>query len=194
MISDEELMQQVQHESHVAYTVLVKRYQPRLYKFVFRYTRNHQDAEDIIQETFLRVYRGRSGYRRIARFSTWLYTIALNLAKSHYRKNSKMVMMSIHSREDEEEQEVPELSDQHFYPDELTDNTLMMSRLYRAIDMLPEEFREVILMRDLYELTYDEIESITGLPMGTVKSRISRGRSRLQDIMRNYAPSGKIAV
>ncbi len=194
MISDEELMQQVQHENHVAYTILVKRYQPRLYKFVFRYTRNHQDAEDIIQETFLRVYRGRGGYRRIARFSTWLYTIALNLAKSHYRKNSKMVMMSIHSREDEQEHEVPELSDQHFYPDELTDNTLMMSRLYQAIETLPAEFREVILMRDLYELTYEEIESITGLPMGTVKSRISRGRSRLQDIMRSYAPAAKIAV
>lgn len=193
MKSDEELMTLVQCNNQQAYELLVERYHLRLCRFIFRYTRNDQDAEDIAQETFLRVYRCRKSYRRIAKFSTWLYTIALNLTKSHYRKNSRVVVISINAKDDTD-REPMELSDLRNQPDEHTEFNLLKDDLSRAIDMLSNEYREVILLREIYELSYEEIARITDLPMGTVKSRISRGRHRLQDMLYYYRPGEAISV
>ncbi len=193
MISDEELMERVQRDHTESFELLVDRYQLRLCKFIFRYTRNYQDAEDLAQETFLRVYRCRKAYRRIAKFSTWLYTIALNLTKSHHRKHSKVVVISINSKEDKD-RELPELFDSKTQPDEFTDLNMLKGRVEQAIELLPRDYRQVILMREIYELSYEEISNITGLPMGTVKSRISRGRSRLQHMLHHHKPGRFVSV
>ena len=88
-LSDEDLMGYVQKGREAAFSELVIRYKDRLHNFLFRYTQNHKDCEDLVQETFLRVHKSRHSYERIAKFSTWMYTIAINLAKSLYKKKKK---------------------------------------------------------------------------------------------------------
>src|SRR5690625_4146958 len=106
-LSDEDLMEQFQQGTVQAFNILVSRYKDRLHNFLYRYTRNHEDCEDLVQETFLRVHRSRHSYERIAKFSTWMYTIALNLAKSLYKKSQRMQRVSIH--EDPEDSESREM-------------------------------------------------------------------------------------
>ena len=183
-LSDEEVMQKFQSGYDKAFDVLVKRYQNRIHNFLYRYTHNDLDAEDLTQETFYRLYKCRNSYECIAKFSTWLYTIANNLARSHYKKNSRMPSVSIQTGYDSdgEEQEI-ELSDFNNIPDSVVQSSMNMELLEKALNRLPAEFKEMIVLRDIQNLTYEEIEQITGLAMGTVKSRINRGRVRLQKML-----------
>lgn len=183
-LTDEEVMQKFQSGYDRAFDVLVKRYQNRIHNFLYRYTHNDLDAEDLTQETFYRLYRCRNSYECIAKFSTWLYTIANNLARSHYKKTSRMPSVSIQTgyETDGEEHEI-ELSDYNNIPDDVVQSSMNMELLEKALNKLPAEFKEMIVLRDIQNLTYEEIEQITGLAMGTVKSRINRGRVRLQKML-----------
>lgn len=185
-LSDEDLMESFQSGYEQAFNVIMARYQERLHNFLFRYTRNHLDCQDLVQETFLRVYRCRNSYERIARFSTWLYTIAGNLAKTQFKKSSRMTMNSLSGYGDDErdEQEI-EISDWTYVPDQEVEEQINIEHLMKALDRIPAEFKDVVIMRDVQNLTYEEIEQITGLAMGTVKSRINRGRVRLQKLLKN---------
>jgi len=145
-------------------------------------------SQDLLQETFLLVYRNRHSYRPIAKFSTWLYTIAGNLARSEYRKRKSRRMYSIQlvNRDNEEYQLA--IPDESFSPDRHTESTLQDKYIQKALDQIPPYFREVVVLRDIQQLAYDEIAKITGLPMGTVKSRINRGRTRLQVLLKDIYP------
>lgn len=185
-MSDEDLMELFQGDYEPAFNELVSRYQDRVHNFIYRYTHNHQDCEDIVQETFLRVYRSRHSYERIARFSTWLYTIAINLAKSHYKKKKRMPKVSIHKDPSDPNDFEMVMPDKGLTPDDVLHEKLCMEEVEKALAEIPEDFREVVVLRDLQQLTYEEIADITDLPMGTVKSRINRGRSKLQDLIESY--------
>ena len=188
-LDDEDLMAQFQAGTVEAYDLLVERYKDPLTTYIYRFLGDRKECEDLLQETFLRVYRNRHSYRRIAKFSTWLYTIAGNLARSEYRKRKRRRLYSIQSvNRDEEEYEV-EIPDETFSPDRHTESTIQDRYIQEALRMIPEEFREVVVLRDVQQLAYEEIAEITGLPMGTVKSRINRGRTKLQVLLRDiYAP------
>lgn len=170
-----------------AYTVIVNRYRERIHQFVFRYTKNHLDSEDLVQETFLRVFRSRNSYERIARFSTWLFTIAQNLIRNQYKRSQRMHMVSLSQTDDQEQETTLDLPDTGISVDEQLHLSMTMSQLEKSLEAIPSEFREVLVMRDVQQLTYEEITDITRLPMGTVKSRINRGRARLHDLMGTYA-------
>jgi RNA polymerase sigma factor (sigma-70 family) len=186
-LSDEELMEQFQTGAVDAFSVLVERYKDRLHNFLYRYTRNHQDCEDLVQETFLRVHRSRHSYQRIARFSTWMYTIALNLAKSLYRKSQRMQLMSIHEDPSDPESREMMIEDKSILPDQELHEKMGVSDLEKALDQLTDEYREAVILRDIQQLSYEEIAEITDTAMGTVKSRINRGRLQLQDILTEYS-------
>ncbi len=174
-----------------AYNILVDRYSERLMHYLFGFLGDKKRCEDLLQETFLRVHRNRHSYQRIAKFSTWLYTIAGNLARSEYRKQKRRYMYSIQSvSRDSEEYEMP-LPDETFLPDKYTESALQDKTIQDALNILPSNFREVIILRDIQQLAYDEIATITGLPMGTVKSRINRGRSKLKQLLKNIYPFDK---
>lgn len=185
-ISDEDLMEYLQAGHEKAFSELVKRYKDRLHNFLYRYTHNHQDCEDLVQETFLRVYRSKHSYERIARFSTWMYTIALNLARSLYKKKQRMTTVSIHKDPNDPEDRSMPLEDKEILPDRELQEKMSMELLEKALMELNEDFREVVVLRDIQQMTYEEIAEITDTPMGTVKSRINRGRAHLQDILRGY--------
>ena len=188
--SDEDLMEYFQEGKEPAFNELVKRYKDRLHNFLFRYTHNHQDCEDLVQETFLRVHKSKQSYERIAKFSTWMYTIALNLAKSLYKKKQRMHKVSIHKDETNPDDYEMLIEDTNVLPDQELHQKLSLEKLEKALMTLQDEFREVVVFRDLQQLSYEEISEITNVPMGTVKSRINRGRAQIAALIENYADLG----
>ncbi len=185
-LTNEDLMENFQQGCEQSFNILVKRFKDRLHNFLYRYTHNHHDCEDLVQETFLRVYRSRQSYERIAKFSTWMYTIALNLARSLYKKNKRMSMVTIHKDESDPDDREMKLEDTAILPDGSLHQKMCMNHLEKVLPKLNEDFREVVLLRDMQQLSYDEVAEITELPMGTVKSRINRGRAQLQELLKTY--------
>ncbi len=188
LMSDEDLIGQFQAGTVEAFNILVDRYSERLMHYLHGFLSDRELCEDLLQETFLRLYRNRHSYQPIAKFSTWLYTIAGNLARSEYRKRKHRRMYSIQSVNlDNEEYELA-IPDESLSPDRRTESTLQDKYIQKALDQVPPAFREVVVLRDIQQLAYDEIAKITGLPMGTVKSRIHRGRTKLQVLLKDIYP------
>ena len=176
--SDEQLMARFQKGDENAYIELVNRYRDRLLNFVYNYMGDFEISEDIVQDTMLKLYQKKHYYREIAKFSTWLYTIAKNLANTEFRKKKqrKITLLSQISRDDKP-YDIP--ADQPETDQEIQSD--IANRIIRkAIDGLTEKFKTVILLRDIQELSYEDISSIIGVPIGTVKSRINRARLQLQ--------------
>ncbi len=187
-LPDEDLMELFQGGYDEAFSVIVTRYRERIHQFIFRYTKNHLDSEDLVQETFLRVFRSRNSYERIARFSTWLFTIARNLIRNQYKRSQRMQMVSLTQTDDHDQEMTIDLPDTGISVDEQLHLSMTMAHLQKSLDAIPADFRDVLVMRDVQQLTYEEIMEVTRLPMGTVKSRINRGRARLHELMGTFAP------
>lgn len=181
--SDEELIRRFQNDDLLAYDIIVNRYKDQLLNFAYRFLNNTEEAEDVVQETFLRLFRNRHAYRQIAKFSTWIYTIAGNLAKTELRKRKrrKLVAISEMGFEDKEY----EIEDELANTERDADSALMEKIIQKAIDELPFRFKQVIILRDIQELSYDEIGSILRIPLGTVKSRVNRARLKLQSRLKD---------
>ena len=185
--SDEDLIERFQRGDLYAFDLIVKRYKDQLLNFVFRFVGNQEEAEDIVQETFLRVYRKRHAYKRVAKFSTWIYTIAGNLARTELRRRKRRRLFSVSDMGFEDKDF--EISDEAYNPEDRAHGILQEEIIQHEIENLSPKFREVILLRDVQELSYEEISKIVKVPIGTVKSRVNRGRlklqSKLKDLMRN---------
>lgn len=178
-ITDEELIEKFQNGDVYSFDMLVKRYKDQLMNFVYRFLGNVQEAEDVVQDTFLRVYRNRHAYRRVAKFSTWIYTIAGNLAKTELRKRKRRKLFSLTDLgfdEKEFELESPDLN-----PEASVHNTMQDDIIQSEIQKLSPKFKQVILLRDVQGLSYEEIAVIINTPLGTVKSRVNRARLKLQE-------------
>ncbi|HMB40553.1 MAG TPA: sigma-70 family RNA polymerase sigma factor [Balneolaceae bacterium] len=191
-MSDEDVMEQLQNGVIPAFDIIVHRFKDRLHNFLYRYTHNHEDCEDLVQETFLRVYKSRQSYKRIAKLSTWIYTIALNLAKTMYKKKQRMKTFSIHEDESNPDDRAFDIEDTTILQDEKLHLKNSMVELEKALAELNDDFREAIVLRDIQQLSYEEISDITDTPMGTVKSRINRARQQLQETIGNYVYSETI--
>ncbi|MEK7729237.1 MAG: sigma-70 family RNA polymerase sigma factor [candidate division KSB1 bacterium] len=178
-VSDEDLIERFQQGDASAYDQIVRRYKDQLLNFVFRFLAISEEAEDVVQETFLRVYRNRFAYTRVAKFSTWIYTIAGNLARTELRRRKRRRLISLSSDMGLEDRDF-EISDEVFNPETYVDSALQEELIQREISKLTPKFREVIILRDVQELSYEEISKIIRVPIGTVKSRVNRARLRLQ--------------
>ncbi len=181
--TDEELIARFQNGDEYAFEEIVHRYKDRLLNFVFRFLGQIDEAEDIVQDTFLKVYKNRDAYENIARFSTWIYTIAGNLAKTELRKRKRRRVFSISRMGvDEKEYEIPSTGKS---PEENTEGNFNEKMIQAAIEKLPEKFRTVIILRDIQELSYDDISKIIGVPLGTIKSRVNRARLKLRELLKD---------
>ena len=175
---DEELIAQFQRGNENAYIELVNRYRDKLINFVFGFLGDAELAEDVVQDTMLKLYEKKHYYREIAKFSTWLYTIARNQANSEFRKRKRMKISYLSQMtKQEQDYEIKDLG-----PDlnKKLQNQFLEKRIRNAIQKLPEHFKSVIILRDIQELSYDTISEIVGVPLGTVKSRINRARIQMQ--------------
>ena len=176
--TDERLMSLFQAGDENAYIVLVNRYKDKLINFIYHYLKDSESAEDVVQETMIKLYQKKHYYKEIAKFSTWLYTIAKNLANTELRKrkNRKTTLLSQFSNDDKT-YEIPS-DDLEIGQQVQTD--VVNEIIKDAVNQLSEKFKIVIILRDIQEISYEEISGIIGVPIGTVKSRINRARLQLQ--------------
>ena len=176
--TDEQLIARFQSGDERAYIELVNRYRDRLINFVYPFLGDFEQAEDVVQETMLKLYEKKHYYREIAKFSTWIYTIARNLANTELRKKKRRKTTHIsRMTKDDRQYDIPAVQADL---NQNLQNEFIRERIHAAIKELPEHFKNVIILRDIQELSYDDISNIVGVPLGTVKSRINRARLQLQ--------------
>lgn len=182
--SDEELIASFQNGNEQAYIELVRRYRDRLMTFVFRFLGDSDLSEDIVQDTMLKVYTHKHYYKEIAKFSTWIYTIAGNLAKTELRKRKrrKITLLS-QMNTDDRTYEIPSTD---LKSEDKIQGEFAEKKIQKAILQLPLHFRTVVILRDIQELSYEEISNIVDVPLGTVKSRINRARLQLQQSLKEF--------
>lgn len=180
--TDEQLILMLQIDEDIkAFDEIVLRYKDRIINFIFQYTNNRDDAEDLAQDSFLKLYRYRDKYKEIAKFSTWFYTIVINTVRNNYNRGKNFIPVSF---EDMDESDL-ETGDNIYYSDEFDnadEKEKKIECLKKAFDMLDNTFKEIILLRYTEGLEYEKISEILGIPSGTVKSRINRGREHLKNI------------
>ena len=180
-LSDHQLMEAVAHGHEEAFAEILSRYRDRITNFIFRFLNNREDAMDLAQETFVRLYFAAGRYHRGYAFSTYLYRIAANLAISEIRRRKRQRIFSLNgffaSDDDEKDLDPPDNAD---LPDRQLEADFRSRAIGRAIASLPEKYRLPIVLRDVEGLAYEEVAEILGLGLGTTKSRISRGRAMLR--------------
>ena len=181
-LSDEKLILRFQEGDINAYNELVKRYKDRLLNFVFRYFNNREQAEDVVQDTLIKLYTHASYYKNIAKFSTWIFTIAKNNALTELRKNKRKQTDSLWT----DDGKVIDINSNDQTLDKRVQNEIAVDQLNKFLDEIPENFRMAVVLRDFQELSYDEISKILEIPIGTIKSRINRGRIQLAEKMKHF--------
>ena len=185
-LSDEELVARYLEGEERAFQVLADRYEPRLRHFVYRSIGDEDRAGDLVQETFVRVYRHLHRFDPTKKFSTWIYTIASNLAKNELRNRSRSPMVlfqTLTKRWEDEDGRTLEWEDTSYLPDELARKRDLRERVEEAVEELPEHHREVFVLREMEGKSYEEIAELTDTKLGTVKSRLNRARNRFAEII-----------
>ncbi len=168
---DFRLMRAIQKGDMVAFNEMVDRYKDRLMNVISRMLSSQEEAEDIVQETFVRVYQHRQSFNFKHCFSTWIYTICLNLARNELRKRKKFKFFDIYDMQGSERE----------FAVEAKIPTRLPEALDKAIRELPEKYRLAFILRDVEEMAYDEVAKVLSVPLGTVKSRVNRARLMLRE-------------
>jgi len=168
-----------------AFGELVERYQNRLLNFIYRTTGDRERAEDLVQETFIRVYRHLHRFDQTKKFSTWIYTISSNLAKNELRNRSRnpLVLFQTLMKNRDADTRPLEWEDNTYRPDDLFRKRHLKSQVDAAVDQLPEHHRTVFILREMEGKTYEEIADITATNLGTVKSRLNRARNNFAQLI-----------
>lgn len=182
-VSDHQLIDAVRGGDEEAFAEIVSRYRNPITNYLYRFLNDYEDAVDLAQETFVRVYFALDRYHTGFAFSTYIYRIATNLAISELRRRKRRQILSLtglFQREDDEPAEF-QPPDKRPLPDVELVESERDKTISKAIAALPPKYRVPILLRDIEGLSYDEIASIMGLGLGTTKSRINRGRGLLKE-------------
>lgn len=177
--AEEELIQQALAGHSHAYGQLVERYQDRLYSAMLHVVGSHDEAEDVVQDSFVQAYVKLNTFQGNSRFFTWLYRIAFNNALS--RRRRRRADMSI-----EQSREVSggEPEDRQEAPDEPLMRNERISMVKAAMAKLTEEHRHILVLREMQDMAYEDIAEILSINIGTVRSRLSRARNQLHDILK----------
>ena len=183
-LSDEELILDFQkNDNEKAFEILIQRFKNPLTNYVYRFLGDYDSCVDVVQETFIKVYRYKDNYSSVAKFSTWLYTIAGNLARTEYKRSRRRNLFSINSYGEENKSfEIPDESNR---PDVEVDANMKREIIQKALLKVRDSYREAVILRDIQGLSYEEIAKIIGIEVGTVKSRINRGRAELQKLLKH---------
>ena len=185
-LDDLELIKSILDGNKNNFAELVRRYQNKVFSTVLRMCRSREDAEDISQEVFLKVYSGLPRFRADSNFSTYLYKVAMNTAIDHLRRRGSTIdTVSLYKDSDDGVYTI-EPEDPSPSPLAVFEAGERAAILKSAIDALPANHREMIILRDVQGLTYEDIGKILDLGEGTVKSRINRARVRLRRDLENY--------
>ena len=196
---DDELMKQCQQGDMEAFDLIVRRNQVSLVNFIARFLRDPDTAEDLAQETFVRMFKAIKRYKSgTAKFSTWMYHIASNLCKNELRNRGRRGRFFVDSVTTESslgleptEDDLIATAPAHvsLQPSNQLERKEREHAVQSAISELPDRYRLPLILRDLQELSYEEISKILTLPLGTTKSRINRARLMLKDKLRSFVES-----
>lgn len=182
--SDEGLATRSLGGEEAAFTELYRRYSTKLLNYVYRMIGDQEQAEDLVQETFVRVFRSLDRFDPRRRFSSWIYTIAGNLAKNELRRRARRpeVAATVLAG-DAGADPVDSLEDETCGPDELCRRRALKETVHKAIAQMQPHYRGVLVLRELHDKTYEEIAEVEGIPLGTVKSRLKRAREQFATIV-----------
>jgi RNA polymerase sigma-70 factor (ECF subfamily) len=185
-IPDEELVTRTLAGDQGAFGTIVGRYQDRLVSFLFRMLRDLETAHDLTQEVFVRVYQALDRYDPQFKFSTWTFRVAHNLGIDELRRRKVRWVPLQRPESDEEGPRERELASSEPSPYQDLRNEQRGAAIQTAIDALPGDYRELILMRHFGELSYEEIAQLKRMPLGTVKNKLFRGRQMLKDRLADH--------
>lgn len=184
-VTDPQLVDQSLRGDREAFRLLVERYQGKLFRFVSTVVRSREDAEDIVQESFVKAYLSLKSFRKESSFYTWIYRIAYNMAIDFKRKMARRgnsVELS------EIEKSLP--GDANATPIEQIARKEQGEKMQTALAELTEEHKTVVVLREVDGLSYDEIAQVLGISKGTVMSRLHYARKKLQSLLKEFAPEG----
>ena len=185
--SDAELVKGCLAGDHTAWEAIVRQHNQRIYNLAYRFTGRFDEAEDLTQEIFLKVYRTLNSYRaESGALVTWIVRVGRNHIIDHYRK-FKTERTHTDSLEVEYEK-AEENPARYANPAQALEQRELSERVHHALLKISEDLREAVILRDLEEFTYEEIASMLDLPLGTVKSRINRGRAELARLLKKESP------
>lgn len=195
-LSDHDLMKACARGEMGAFAELMRRHKDFITNYLYRYTGDFRTAEDLAQETFLRVYRKIPEYTPAAKFTTWLYTIATNLAKDEFKRRARHPAVALESQK-------PGASTSQIVtaappadvppPDDASARAEVRSLVHAALDALDPEAKEILVLREVQGLAYEEIAGVLGVPVGTVKSRINRARMAFKEQFQHRYPGAASA-
>ena len=169
-----------------AYRVLVERYQGRIYAIIYGMVRNREDARDLTQETFVKAYRNLSRFRFGASFYTWLCRIAMNVSIDHLRRQKlRRTELYEEGTASRDADGVISLAHHRHDPGRDLERKELRDRIFAALDTLPPDQKQVILLREIEGLAYKEIAEVVGIPEGTVMSRLYYARKKLQKALKD---------
>ncbi|MFA6288067.1 MAG: sigma-70 family RNA polymerase sigma factor [Opitutaceae bacterium] len=185
---DRLLVDRFKNGDEAAFNEMVSRYWDRIYGMVHQLLRNQQDAEEVTQDAFIRAHRGLVNFRGDSAFSTWLYQIATNLARNRYwywwrRKRDKTVSFDQPVSADNDTPLSEVFAADVETPGDITVTQELVDRIASGMDKLSPKHREILILRNVKNMAYEEISEILGISVGTVKSRIARARESLRDTM-----------
>lgn len=185
VLDDSQVVQCFLDGEERAFAELMRRYDRRLRNFVYRTVGDRERAEDLVQETFVRVYRHLHRFDQTRKFSTWIYTIAGNLAKNELRNRARnpLVLFQAITKNWDSDFRPLEWEDPKTRPDDLYRRRFLREKVNEAIGKLPDHHRTVFVLRELHGKTYEEIAEITACNLGTVKSRLNRARNNFARII-----------
>ena len=182
-VDDAELVRRILSGEVERFETLVARYQTRLFRYICRYTKEAEDARDLTQDVFVKVYGALDSFDPRYRFSTWLFRIAGNAAIDHLRRRRTRILPLELPADEEGETRSMEPREPGPDPFEELTRQRLRSVIDSAIEKLPDDYRELISLRHYGELPYEEIAELKGMPLGTVKNKLFRARQALRDLL-----------
>lgn len=191
---ESELVRKAKAGDKLAFEALVTMYEKKVYALAFRYTGNQEDALDISQDVFLRVFRFLPGFNEQSTFSTWLFRITSNVCRDSLKKRRSLMELPLEVKSGDEEGFTAEITDTRAGPEEELERIETRESIRQGLANLSDEHREILVMRDVSGFSYNEIAEILGMEMGTVKSRIARARDSLRRFLTgegNNTPQSK---
>lgn len=190
-LSDEDLVEAFQSGDISAFDHLVSRWDRKIQGVIYRLVGNHEEARDLSQEAFLKAYRALGTFKREARFSSWLYQIAVNATRDRLRRRRRHADLSL---DDIEERPETALRDARPTAFDLIESSDLSRAVAAAVAALPEEQREVVILKEYQGLTFPEIAETLDVPLSTVKTRLYRGLVQLRIRLQRQGIRGAAAV
>src|SRR3982751_3149723 len=185
-LDDRTLVARILEGDRDRFTELVKRYEKRIVNYVYRITHRYEDAHDLAQEIFVKVFLALDRYDPKYQFSTWLFRIAQNSAIDALRKKSIAEVPLMRPGSDDENAKERDFADGGISPYRALKNKQLSAAIDKAVQDLPSDYRELIQLRHYAELSYEEIASMKKLPLGTVKNKLFRARNLLKDALDSF--------